>query len=101
MLRKIVEVENENSEMEPAADWNADDWTEVRQNIRLKQNMLVERGIIPFLCKLLSDTEDIDIQKECLLVMIALLIGGNKKSQDKFYQYMTKEDTDNRLLDTV
>ena len=37
LLRKIVEVENSQSEThEPAADWNADDWTEVRQNIKMK-----------------------------------------------------------------
>ena len=29
LLRKIVEVENSET-LEPAADWNADDWTEVR-----------------------------------------------------------------------
>ena len=35
---------------------------------------------------------------ECVLVQIALLIGGNAKSQDAFFEYMTVEDKDNRLL---
>ena len=100
LLRKIVEVENTES-VEPAADWDADEWSDVREEIRLKQNKLVERGTIPFLCKLLSDTEDPAVQMECLLVCIALLIGGNLRAQDTFFKYMTDEDHDNRLLDTV
>ena len=35
------------------------------------------------------------------LVCIALLIGGNQKAQDGFYRYMTEDDAENRLLETV
>ena len=100
LLRKIVEVENPGS-VEPAADWDSEEWADVKQNIKLKQNKLVDRGTIPFLCKLISDSEEPEVQMECLLVCIALLIGGNAKSQDAFFLYMTKEDTENRLLDTI
>jgi hypothetical protein len=41
---------------------------------------LTERGTIQFLCKHLSEVEDPDIQEECLLAMIAMVLGGNKKS---------------------
>ena len=100
LLRKIVEVENVNTNR-PAADWDTDDWIGVRQNIKLMQDRLSDRGTIPFLCKLISDTEDQEIQMECLLGCIALLLGGNIKTQDAFFEYMTVEDHENRFLNTI
>ena len=42
---------------------------------------MIERGTIQFLCKHISEVEDADIQEECLLVCISLVLGGNVLAQ--------------------
>jgi len=79
LLRKIVEVENK-EKVNPAADWDTEDWVAYKRIIKMKQDSLVDRGCVAFLCKHISEVEDEDIQEECLLVCITLCLGGNKKS---------------------
>ena len=62
---------------------------------------MIERGTISFLCKHISEQEDADIQEECLLVCISLVLGGNSKSQEAFFNYMQNEDTENKFLTTI
>ena len=50
LLRKIVEVENKDM-FTPAADWDTSEWVQYKRIIKIKQDSLVERGIIEFLCK--------------------------------------------------
>ena len=57
LIRKIVEVENVEN-VAPAADWDGDEWIPYKRMIQVKQDYLVERGVIPFLCKLISDSSD-------------------------------------------
>lgn len=64
----------------PSADWNTEDWVNYRGIIRNKQDSMVERGAIQFLCKHISEQEDTEIQEECLLVCISLVLGGNSKA---------------------
>ena len=45
----------------PSADWESDEWQECRRIIETKQNFLVERGTIEFICKHISETEDMDV----------------------------------------
>ena len=52
LLRKIVEIENQDS-VKPAADWDSEGWVQYQRMISLKQDYLVERGCIPFLGKLM------------------------------------------------
>ena len=66
--------------------------------IRNQQDKMIERGVVPFLCKQISELEDEDIREECMLTCIALLIGGNMNAQDSFYQYMVHEDKNNDFL---
>ena len=79
LIRKIVEVENAEL-VTPAADWDSEDWISCKRIIILKQDLLTERGCIPFLCKLISETEDAQIREEAVLVCITLLLGGNLNS---------------------
>ena len=76
LIRKIVEVENAEC-VTPAADWDSDEWVPYKRMIQLKQDYLVERGCVPFLCKLISDTADPSIREELILVCITLILGGN------------------------
>ena len=57
--------------------------------------MLVDRGTTEFLCKHFASEPEDEIKEECLLVGIAMLLGGNKVTQDTFYKYMIndKENT--------
>ena len=100
LIRKIVEVENAEL-VTPAADWDSEDWISCKRIIVLKQDLLTERGCIPFLCKLISETEDAQIREEAVLVCITLLLGGNLNSQNTFIHYMVNEDPQNKLLLTI
>lgn len=100
LIRKIVEVENTEN-VTPAADWDSDDWTPYKRMIQVKQDYLVERGVIPFLCKLISETNDSRVREELILVCITLILGGNLTSQNAFVDYMVNEDSQNLLLLTV
>ena len=63
---------------------------------------MIERGTIQFLCKHISEVEDAEIQEECLLVCISLVLGGNTKAQETFYNFMRDEDsTDNKFMLTI
>ena len=50
LLRKIIEVENKDM-VTPAADWDTSEWVQYKRIIKIKQDSLVDRGIIEFLCK--------------------------------------------------
>jgi len=60
ILREIIEMENKKLNT-PSADWESDEWQECRRIIETKQNFLVERGTIEFICKHISETEDMDV----------------------------------------
>jgi len=45
LLRKIIEVENKEM-YTPAADWDTSEWVNYRRIIKIKQDSLVERGVI-------------------------------------------------------
>ncbi len=76
LLRKVVEVENREF-VSPAADWDTEDWDEYAMLIKAKQSALVQQGSISFLCKHISEADQIEIKEECLLACISLLLGGN------------------------
>jgi hypothetical protein len=62
---------------------------------------MIERGTIQFLCKHISEVEDADIQEECLLVCISLVLGGNVLAQETFYNFMRYEDIENKFMLTI
>jgi hypothetical protein len=54
------------------------------------------------LCKHITEVEDPDIQEECLLVCISLIIGGNQRAQQTFFEFMREEDsTENKFMLTI
>jgi hypothetical protein len=100
ILRKIIEMENKEV-FTPSADWDTDDWVNYKRIIQMKQDTMIERGTIQFLCKHISEVEDTDTQEECLLVLISLIIGGNKNAQATLYDYMRMEALNNKFLQTI
>ena len=76
IVRKLIEVENRNL-VTPSADWETDDYIEYKQKIVAKQDAMVEIGTVQFLCKHIAEVEDEQLLEQCLLIGIALLIGGN------------------------
>eukprot|EP00347_Sterkiella_histriomuscorum_P021853 403332539 len=100
LIRKIVEVENQNL-VTPASDWDTDEWVEFKSMIKMKQDALVDIGTIKFLCKHISEIDDDDILEQTLLAAIALLLGGNAKSQQAFLEYMSDNDPHNRVINKV
>jgi hypothetical protein len=71
-----VEVENEDQKT-PASEWDTDDWEDYKAQIKSKQDLLVNSGCVTFVCELMSRVEDPEINDECLLICISLLLGGN------------------------
>jgi len=99
ILRKIVEIGNSDCHT-PAADWETEDWIKFALQIETKQNLMVELGCVEFACKHLSAIEDSDVLEECLLLCIALLLGGNAKTQESFLAFMRGDDV-NRMLVSI
>lgn len=97
LLRKIVEVENKEI-VTPSADWQGDDWVDYKKIIRAKQDSLVKIGCIEFLCKHIQDIDDDEILEQTFLVCITLLLGGNIKSQDAFFNYFQIQDPQNIIM---
>lgn len=60
ILRKIVEGENKQKST-PSADWCNDDWKKYEPMIKKKQDIMIERGTIQFLCKHIGEVENPDI----------------------------------------
>jgi len=76
----------------PAADWDTSEWVEYKRVIKIKQDSLAERGTIEFLCKQICSQEDPEILEECLLVCIAIILGGNSNSQKIFFKCMRQDE---------
>lgn len=91
LLRKIVEIENK-EQLTPSADWQGEDWFEYSMVIQAKQNQLVEIGCVEFVCKHIQEIEDEDILEQTFLVCITLLLGGNIRSQEAFYNFFVNRD---------
>lgn len=48
---------------------------------------MVEIGSVQFLCKHIAEVDDDALLEQCLLIGIALLLGGNNKAQEAFLRY--------------
>ena len=98
ILRKIIEREAQTQK--PAAEWAPSDWSDYLKEVVNKQNQLANFGVVELACKLLSSTKSSRVTKECINLMIALLVGGNKKAQAEFLKYM-QNDYQNELLEKI
>ena len=84
--------------MTPASEWDTDDWEHCVAQVDAKQNYLVEKGCVEFLCKYISDCEIQEALDEAILVAIALLLGGNINTQERFLAYMINDENNYLLL---
>lgn len=83
IIRKVIESENTQSTTS-AIDWENDDWKPYKSQIYDAQIMLINMDLVKLLCRIISYETRRDIKEEALLVCIAVLLGGNEKSQTKF-----------------
>ena len=88
----------------PAAEWDTDDWSKYEYQILERQNMMTSLGMVKLICRVISNESSLGIKEEAVLAGIALLLGGNEKSQRKFNRYILK-DSENifvtKLKDTI
>ena len=101
IMRKLIEIENGDMTT-PAAEWDTDDWFKFKDKIFQKQELLVEEGIIPLICRIIQRNDQIndDIFEEAILVAISLILGGNEIGQNRFLEFM-QEDLDNKFLNSI
>jgi hypothetical protein len=59
---------------------------------------LTDIGLIEFLCKHIQEVDDEDILEQAFLVAITMLLGGNTKSQNLFFEYFTLQDPQNIIM---
>lgn len=50
--------------------------------------MLIKMDLVKLLCRIISMETKREIIEEALMVCIAVLLGGNEKSQMKFHEYI-------------
>ncbi len=81
----------------PSATWDTDDWSKYEYQIQERQNMMTSLGMVKLICRVMSNETSISIKEEAILAAIALLLGGNEKSQMKFHRYIQK-DSENTFV---
>lgn len=88
----LIESCNENEEaITPAAEWENEDWETSMTQIKQSQLKMIELGLPDFLCKCIARIPEDQLDgfgMECVLALIALLLGGFKPSQDAVLKYV-------------
>jgi hypothetical protein len=100
IFRKIIERENKNKTT-PAAEWSTSDYHEYQKKIMFRQNELCEFGLVELVGDTIGSNLSLKLKSEAILVAIALLLGGNKKIQERFYRYCTTQDNLNKMLSSL
>jgi hypothetical protein len=62
--------------------------------------MLTKMNLVSLLCRIISKEIKREIKEEALMVCIAVLLGGNEKSQLKFGTYI-EEDNENEFCRAI
>ena len=75
----------------PSAFWDSEDWNKYEYQIKERQNMMSSLGMVKLFCRVFSHDPQYTIKEEAILGCIALLLGGNEKSQFKFCRYIQKD----------
>jgi hypothetical protein len=60
--------------------------------------MMTSLGMVKLICRVISNESSIIIKEEAFLAGIALLLGGNEKSQMKFHRYIQKDSENTFVL---
>ena len=103
IFRKIIEFENKYFEgKKEITEWDSKEAAEFSNQIKQKQDLLVSFGLVPMLCKIITNEEDkfedSEIKYEAVLTSIALLYGGNQNAQENFYQYLIYDRKNDFLI---
>jgi len=96
LLRRSVEAEVREAKG-LAADWDTDDWIEYQEAVEKQQSLLAEVGCVQLLCQLLASKKDTELEVECELLAIAILLGGNRDAQTSFSKAL-QADSENIFL---
>lgn len=98
MLRQIIELENPD-ESEAVDAWESiGDYAE---EIKKRQDQLIQQGVVKMIVEIVKDVNaSFDFKEEAILLGIALLIGGNGKSQEAFLTAL-QSDSRNLFLGTL
>jgi hypothetical protein len=96
VLRKHIELMN-HAVNAPAADWSSSAWTKYRAHVALSQDLLRELGALSFATDLYTAATSETVRSECVLFLIAALLGGNSQSQAEFLACLAK-DSKNQFL---
>ncbi|EAR96945.2 cation channel family protein (macronuclear) [Tetrahymena thermophila SB210] len=95
VLRQIIELEN------PESNDSIDLWDSLEgfeEEIIKRQNQLIQQGVAEMIVEIIKDPQaSSDIKEEAILLGIALLIGGNAKTQDEFLKALSS-DSNNQFL---
>lgn len=75
----------------PSAEWDTDDWSKYEYQIKERQDMMTSLGMVKLICRVISNESSLGIKEEAILAAIALLLGGNERSQMKFCRYIQKD----------
>lgn len=81
----------------PSAEWDTDDWIKYEYQIKERQEMMCDLDMIKLICNVISNETNISIKEEAFLAGIALLLGGNIKSQMKFHEFI-QQDPENLFV---
>lgn len=95
-LRKHIELMN--SELTtPSADWSSSAWTKCKAHVVVSQHLLRDLGALSFAVDLYVATASESARSECVLFLIAALLGGNSQSQDALVACLL-QDPNNQFL---
>lgn len=83
------------SSQQKCEDWDSEVWTQFKEKIFQRQNMLVSTGVINWIFKILEDQETTNIVRDKTMELaIAMIIGGNSSVQLEFHKHFV-QDKDN------
>lgn len=99
IFTKFIEniTENENLSCE---DFDSDIWQKMGGKIIRRQNILLDTGVVKWICKIFQTSSSAKLKNSALVLSIALLFGGNKKGQLEYFEIFNL-DSDNRILSNL
>jgi hypothetical protein len=91
ILRKIIEFENQQEDIKeqhkPCYEWESDEWELYKSSVIKRQDELCELNLVEVLGSVISSDKSKELKIEAINLCIALVLGGNLKAQEKFYDY--------------
>ncbi|CAD8053653.1 unnamed protein product [Paramecium sonneborni] len=102
MISKLITEKNQANSIQLISvdQWPSDYWIDYKQEIENAQNFLVDCGAADLVIALFSEQKleiRLDLLSECLLFLIAFLLGGNTKAQNAILEKL-KKDEQNTVL---